>query len=200
MRSPVTDTPEPTPKKRGLLAGLTREQQREWRRANLAQARQRTKDRKREKRASQIRRSIEAHEVSLQPETVPGRILSDFRTALTDDQGGPDNLTAARRMLIDTVAMSGLILKVLDGWILRAYTTGSGAVAPDDLPVLAERRALAGLLGSQLKLLGLSRQAKSVETLDQYLERTAEEREARQREQEQLEQTPDQEQTRIEES
>jgi hypothetical protein len=145
------------------------------------------------------RRGLASYQAIAHPDTTVGKLLESYREALTVDAGGEDNLSAAKSMLIETAAVSLIIVRCLDGYILRRLGE-PGELDPATLPVLSERRATADSLRGSLKLLGLSRQAKSVETLDQYLERTAEEREARQREQEQLEQTPDQEQTRIEES
>jgi len=111
------------------------------------------------------RRGLASYQAIAHPDSAVGKLLASYRDALITDAGGEDQLSAAKSMLIETAAVSLLIVRCLDGSILRALvTSGEAGELPDtSLPILAERRATADSLRGSLKLLGLSRVARKVD-------------------------------------
>jgi len=110
------------------------------------------------------RRGLASYQAIAHPDSAVGKLLASYRDALITDAGGEDQLSAAKSMLIETAAVSLLIVRCLDGSILRALvTSGEAGELPDtSLPILAERRATADSLRGSLKLLGLQRHARKV--------------------------------------
>jgi hypothetical protein len=154
MREPVTET------------ALTPNQRR------TAKARATLARQQADRAKAYTRKGLAAYQASADPNSAVGQLLSSYRDALTADAGGEENLSAARGMLIETTAVSLILCRALDGRLLStlANTTELDATT---LPLLAERRATADSLRHSLKLLGLSRAARNIETLEQYMRRTA---------------------------
>ncbi len=101
-------------------------------------------------------RTIPLHQVDARSEA--GVFLRRVRTDLTDQLGGPENLTA-------------LIARATGEWI----TAQQSLVRQDAslLPAVLQRETLVGSLTRILLALGLERRAEPAETLDAYLARRA---------------------------
>ena len=114
-------------------------------------------------------RTIPLHQVDARSEA--GVFLRRVRIDLTDQLGGPENLTPAQALLIDEAARTALIARATGEWI----TAQQSLVRQDAslLPAVLQRETLVGSLTRILLALGLERRAEPAETLDAYLARRA---------------------------
>src|SRR5260370_20301205 len=93
------------------------------------------------KRANQAkdytRRGLAAYQSAADPSSTVGQLLASYRDALTADAGGPDTLSSARAMLVETTCVSLVLCRALDGWLLARLTNPE--LDPATLPVMADR-------------------------------------------------------------
>ncbi len=130
-------------------------------RRSLVKARKKLATRQAQRAKLYTRRALKAYQAAADPDSTVGKLLEEYRHALTQAAGGEDHLSAARSMLIETTCVALVITRALDGFILKRLIEPA-ELEPASLAVLAERRATAGDLRHSLKLLGLNRMARKV--------------------------------------
>jgi len=140
-------------------------------------ARSRSRRRRYDKHGlSKLRRSV----TNLTTRRLDGRsalavAVRRWKEDVRRDLGG--DLTRAQESVLELAAQAWVIVSSLDDWIARQPSLVN-ARKKTLLPVVAQRMQIAEGLARHLERLGLERQAKPVETLENYLARKAEEEDA----------------------
>jgi hypothetical protein len=100
--------------------------------------------------------------------TYNGRLVHSFTRQLIADQGGEENLSAARRALVEAAGVDFYLLLVVD-----AYLVGLDSLVNRKrrqlYPVVLQRRQIADGLAARLSLLGIERRARELPSLQEYL-------------------------------
>lgn len=98
-----------------------------------------------------------------------GRALAEWSSAIVQDLGGEDTISAQQMALLELAVRTKLLLDGLDAWLL-----GQGREPIDKKkrrlwPIVRERMALSDSLSRYLQALGLERRTPPPEDLSAYL-------------------------------
>ena len=103
--------------------------------------------------------------------TASGKNLLAWRANVISDQGGEENVTAAKLALIDAATTTRYVIGSVDAWILRQENLlrerADGSLHLRD--VILERGYVVNLLRNLLTSVGLEREARQVPRLHEYL-------------------------------
>lgn len=105
------------------------------------------------------------------------KALFEWKNELLNDLGGEENVSTQKRTLVELAVRTRLYVDHVDSFLLEQPSLINKRKRAI-LPIVRERQALVDSLARLLSQLGLDRQAKKVEDLDQYLERRGKELEA----------------------
>jgi hypothetical protein len=98
-----------------------------------------------------------------------------WEAELIRDLGGAENLSTQKRTIVEMCCRTRLFIEHIDSWIMLqdflVYNRKKKLI-----PVVQQRQALCDSLTRMLAQLGLDRQAKKVEDLDQFFARRAREK------------------------
>src|ERR1700733_12292024 len=118
-----------------------------------------------------VKKKIAVHGIGIVARnTLGGKLLFAWRNALVDALGGESNVSPQQLQLIDCCCREKLFLDHCDAWLMEQPSLTQGK-RKGVLPVLLDRMKIATALKQSLSMLGLQRQAKQLETLQEYSER-----------------------------
>lgn len=100
--------------------------------------------------------------------TTLGKALGQFRTNLVADLGGPTAITTQQATLVDLIVRTKLLLDSIDNWLLTQRSLVNSRKRAL-LPALVQRQALADSLARYMSLIGLTRRAQPVPSLEEFL-------------------------------
>jgi hypothetical protein len=116
-----------------------------------------------------LRQGIEElGEHALDGRTTLAKVLTQWRSDLIRELGGPGTVTVQQVAIIDLAVRTKLLLDSIDSWLLqqpRLINARKRAL----IPVVLQRQQLADALAKYLSLLGLKRRPTPVVELDTYL-------------------------------
>lgn len=101
--------------------------------------------------------------------TATARALLGWRREIEADLGGPENLSAQQRAVVDVASTTKLLLDSVDRWLLEQ---GDGLVNRKRramYPVVLQRQQLADALARYMAMLGLERRRPPAPALEDYI-------------------------------